>query len=184
MHNRLRSVPALHAISNHLFIADTNYTKRFYDVPSDDPLIQGLNVNFKVTEPLKETMGSTWCGGSGYILRRAALEDIGGFPTESVGKDMYCSNILLGRGWDAIYVDEALQSGRVPESYKVSRDLPSKLNHVAGPSSTVPFVNVWTYCSTVVRRRIDVGFSHQLPAKGTTLSELESAMIDISRSLE
>ena len=36
----------------------------------------------------------------------------------------------------------------------------------------------------VVRRRIDVGFSHRLPAKGTTLSELESAMIDISRLLD
>lgn len=63
-------------------------------------------------------MGSTWCGGSGYVIRRAAIEDIGGFPTESVGEDMYCSNVLLGRGWNAIYVDETLQSGRVPESYK------------------------------------------------------------------
>lgn len=80
--------------------------------------MQGLDVNFKITEPLKETIGSTWCGGSGYILRRAALEDIGGFPTESVAEDMYCGNILLGRGWDAIYVDETLQSGQVPESYK------------------------------------------------------------------
>lgn len=31
---------------------------------------------------------------------------------------MYCSNVLLGKGWDAIYVDESLQTGRVPESYK------------------------------------------------------------------
>ena len=80
--------------------------------------MQGLDVNFKITEPLKETMGSTWCGGSGYIIRRAALDSIGGFPTGSVGEDMYCSNVLIGRGWDAIYVDETLQSGRVPESYK------------------------------------------------------------------
>ncbi|KAL9126718.1 MAG: hypothetical protein Q9175_007875, partial [Cornicularia normoerica] len=91
--------------------------QRFYDVPTADPLLQGLDVNFKITEPLKE-MGSTWCGGSGYVIRRAAIEDIGGFPTESVGEDMYCSNVLLGRGWNAIYVDETLQSGRVPESYK------------------------------------------------------------------
>ena len=63
-------------------------------------------------------MGSTWCGGSGYILRRQALDSIGGYPTDSVGEDMYCSNVLLGKGWDAIYVDESLQTGRVPESYK------------------------------------------------------------------
>lgn len=96
----------------------TDPAQRFYDVPTDDPLLQGLDVNFKITEALKEKMDSTWCGGSGYILRRAAIEDIGGFPTDSVGEDMYCSNVLLGRGWGAIYIDETLQSGRVPESYK------------------------------------------------------------------
>ncbi|KAL8787260.1 MAG: hypothetical protein Q9213_002308 [Squamulea squamosa] len=92
--------------------------QRFYDVASNDPLLQGLDVNFKITEPLKETMGSTWCGGSGYVLRRTALDSIGGFPTESVGEDMYCSNLLIGKGWDAVYIDETLQTGRVPESYK------------------------------------------------------------------
>ncbi len=92
--------------------------KRFYDVPSHDPLLQGLDVNFKVTEPLKQMMGSTWCGGSGYLIRRAALDSIGGYPVGSVGEDMYCSNILLGKGWKAVYVDEVLQHGRVPESYK------------------------------------------------------------------
>ena len=59
-----------------------------------------------------------------------------------------------------------------------SRDLPTNPNHAADPSSTLP------YCSTVVRRRIDVGFSHQFLAKGTALSELESAMIDIYLLLE
>lgn len=96
----------------------TDDCQRFYDIPSDDPLLQGLDVNFKITEPLKEVMGSTWCGGSGYVIRRAALDSIGGFPTKSVGEDMYCSNVLLGKGWDAVYIDETLQLGRVPESYK------------------------------------------------------------------
>ncbi|KAI4152494.1 MAG: hypothetical protein L6R39_001800 [Caloplaca ligustica] len=91
--------------------------QRFYDVPSPDPLLQGLEVNYRVTEPLRETMGSTWCGGSGYVVRRTALDSIGGFPTGSVGEDMYCSNILLGKGWKTRYVDESLQYGRVPESY-------------------------------------------------------------------
>lgn len=31
---------------------------------------------------------------------------------------MYCSNVLLGKRWHAVYVDESLQHGRVPESYK------------------------------------------------------------------
>ena len=62
--------------------------------------------------------GTTWCGGPGYLIRRTALDSIGGWPTESVGEDMYCRNILLGHGWKTLYVDESLQYGRVPESYK------------------------------------------------------------------
>ena len=80
--------------------------------------MQGLDVNFKITEPLKDSTASTWCGGSGYIIRRSALDSIGGFPTESVGEDMYCSNVLIGKGWQMVYVDEVLQRGRVPDSYK------------------------------------------------------------------
>lgn len=97
---------------------DAELLKRFYDVPTNDPLLQGLDVNFKVTEPLKESTASTWCGGSGYVVRRSALDGIDGFPTESVGEDMHCSNVLLGKGWQMVYVDETLQYGRVPESYK------------------------------------------------------------------
>lgn len=80
--------------------------------------MQGLDVNFKVTEPLRDSAGSTWCGGSGYVIRRAALDGIGGVPADSVGEDMYCSNVLLGNGWKTVYVDEILQHGRVPDSYK------------------------------------------------------------------
>lgn len=98
--------------------SDAKILKRFYDVPSGDPLMQGLDVNFKIIEPLKESMSSTWCGGSGYVVRRSALDSIGGFPTESVGEDMYCSNVLLAKGWQMAYVDETLQHGRVPDSYK------------------------------------------------------------------
>ena len=86
-------------------------------MPTLDPLSQGLDVNFKVTEPLKEMMGATWCGGSGYVIRQAALDSIEGYPTGSIGEDMYYSNVLLGKGWHAVYVDESLH-GRVPESYK------------------------------------------------------------------
>ena len=56
-----------------------------------------------------------------------------------------------------------------------SRDLPSNTYHAADPSSTLPFVSVWSHSSMVVRRRVDVEFSNRLPAKGTTLSGLESA---------
>ena len=89
----------------------------FYDVPHGDPLSQGLNVNYKITEPIKEMEHSTYCGGTGYIIRRSALDSIGGFPVGSVSEDSYLSSVLLGHGWTAVYVDECLQHGKVPDSY-------------------------------------------------------------------
>ncbi|KAL9607182.1 MAG: hypothetical protein Q9167_007876 [Letrouitia subvulpina] len=112
----------LRALMPHLLIdkelALIQPPQRFYDVPTPDLLLQGLDINYRITEPLRETMGSTWCGGSGYIIRRAALDSIGGFPTGSLSEDSYCSNVLLGKGWKIGHVDESLQYGRVPESYK------------------------------------------------------------------
>lgn len=87
-------------------------------MPSPDLLVQGLDINYRITEPIRETMGSTWCGGSGYIVRRTALDSIGGFPIGSLSEDSYFSNVLLGKGWKIRHVDESLQYGRVPESYK------------------------------------------------------------------
>ena len=86
-------------------------------MPNPDILLQGLEVNYRVTEPLRETMGSTWCGGSGYLIRREALVSVGGIPIGSVGEDMYLSNLLLGKGWRTRYLDRSLQHGRVPECY-------------------------------------------------------------------
>ena len=40
-------------------------------------------------------MGSAWCTGSGFVVRRSALEQIGGFPVKSVAEDVLCSSMLL-----------------------------------------------------------------------------------------
>ena len=67
-------------------------------------------------EPLKQTLGVAWCTGSGYVMRRQALEDIGGFPTYSLAEDVFTSSLMLGAGWRAVYVDEPLQHGLMPDS--------------------------------------------------------------------
>ncbi len=61
-------------------------------------------------------MGVAWCTGSGYVLRRAALQSIGGFPVGSLAEDVCCSSMLLGSGWNTAFVHEPLQFGTVPDS--------------------------------------------------------------------
>ena len=88
----------------------------FYNVPQDDPLCQSLDTFVHNIEPIKDALGVAWCTGSGYVLRRAALEEIGGFPTGSLAEDVCCSSMLLGAGWRTAFVHEPLQYGTVPDS--------------------------------------------------------------------
>lgn len=89
----------------------------FYNIPKGDLLAQSIGYFFHTVEPIKDRMGVAWCTGSGYAIRRAALHQIGGFPTGSVAEDVLCSSLLLAAGWKTCYVQERLQYGLVPDSY-------------------------------------------------------------------
>lgn len=89
----------------------------FYNVPENDPLVQSLDPFVHVMEPTKDANGVAWCTGSGYAIRRKALESIGGWPTGSLAEDVYTSSLLLGSGWRTAFVHEALQYGTVPDTY-------------------------------------------------------------------
>ncbi|KAL2201692.1 glycosyl transferase [Sarocladium strictum] len=88
----------------------------FYNVPKDDPLCQSLDLFVHVSEPMKDSLGVAWCTGSGYVMRRAALEAIGRFPTGSLAEDVCTSSMLLGNGWNTAFIHEPLQYGTVPDS--------------------------------------------------------------------
>ena len=68
-------------------------------------------------EPTKDANGVAWCTGSGYAIRRKALEDIGGWPVGSLAEDTYTSSLLLGSGWKTAFCHEALQYGTVPDTF-------------------------------------------------------------------
>lgn len=70
-----------------------------------------------VIEPVKDALGVAWCTGSGYVVRREALDDIGNFPLGSLAEDVATSTMMLGKGWKTAYVHEPLQFGTVPEDF-------------------------------------------------------------------
>ncbi|CAF9912566.1 hypothetical protein IMSHALPRED_000350 [Imshaugia aleurites] len=113
--------PWLRAIIAHLItdaeIALACPPQLFYNIPKNDPLYQNLAFFFGILEGVKDSIGAAWCTGSGYAIRRCALDQIGGFPTGSVAEDVFCSNLLLGAGWKTCFVNEALQYGTVPDSF-------------------------------------------------------------------
>ena len=63
----------------------------------------------------RDAMGAMFCCGTNVVFRRAALEAVGGFPTESLTEDFELSIGLHEAGWATRYVPEVLASGLGPE---------------------------------------------------------------------
>lgn len=88
----------------------------FWNIPRHDRLRQDLDFFYAVTELVHEGLGSSDCVGSGYLVRREAMLQIGGFPTYTISEDTGCSSMLLGHGWDVAYIEEDLQCGEMPDT--------------------------------------------------------------------
>lgn len=63
----------------------------------------------------KDGHEAMFCCGTNVVFRRAALEAVGGFPTDSVTEDFELSIELHERGWRTRYVPEVLAVGLGPE---------------------------------------------------------------------
>jgi cellulose synthase (UDP-forming) len=59
---------------------------------------------------------AAFCCGSCSIHRRAALEAVGGVPTESITEDLLTTLVMLRKGYRTIYLNERLSMGLAAES--------------------------------------------------------------------
>ena len=73
---------------------------------------------FTVQEILNDRLGAAMCTGSGYVVRRDALDEIGGWPLAEAGEDFMCSAFLSNAGWKIAFVRENFQSGLAPENLR------------------------------------------------------------------
>lgn len=65
--------------------------------------------------PSKDAWGAAFCCGTSSVIRVATLEEVGGFPTDSVTEDFLLSLELDRAGWRTIYLNEPLSAGLAPE---------------------------------------------------------------------
>lgn len=110
----------LRALLPHLLqdpkLALTNPPQQYYNLPPNDPLLQGVDGLFDIIEPVKDRIGSAWCTGTGWIARRCAIDEMGGIPADLLNEDILTSLVLLAAGWRIAYVPEKLQHGLAPDS--------------------------------------------------------------------
>jgi cellulose synthase (UDP-forming) len=71
---------------------------------------------FRVIQAGKDRLNSAFFCGSCAVMRRQALDDIGGFATGSVTEDIHTSIKLHKRGWRSVYYARSLAFGLAPAS--------------------------------------------------------------------
>lgn len=109
-----RTVP--HLIKNN-DVAIVSPPQIFSNILEDDKLCQESNAYAKILEPFRDFLGCSQCSGSGYVMRRKALDSIGGWPLANIGEDIVCSNMLQEYGWKTSYIPDRLQFGLAPDSF-------------------------------------------------------------------
>ena len=73
-------------------------------------------VFYRQIQPIRDGAGSVICSGTSFIVRRSALEETGGFVTDSLSEDYFTGIRLSAQGYRLIYLDEKLSAGLAAEN--------------------------------------------------------------------
>lgn len=106
-------------------IAAVQATQDFYNLDSFQHRVnwqaragwQQQELFFSVIQPGKDRHNATFYCGSPGMLRRSALNEIGGFPTRSITEDMHTSLRLQKKGWRVLYFNRTLARGLAPQTF-------------------------------------------------------------------
>ncbi len=73
-------------------------------------------VFYRQIQPIRDGVGGVVCAGTSFVVRRRALEDIGGFVTGSLSEDYFTGIRLSAKGYQVIYLNEKLSAGLAAEN--------------------------------------------------------------------
>lgn len=76
----------------------------------------GQEIFHHVTQTFLDGAGGLVCSGTSFIVRRNALEETGGFVTDSLSEDYFTGVRLSAQGYRLIYLNEKLSAGLAPEN--------------------------------------------------------------------
>lgn len=71
---------------------------------------------FRVIQRGKDCRNAAFFCGSCAVVRRDALDQIGGFATDTITEDLHTSLRLHAKGWESVYHAQPLAFGLAPES--------------------------------------------------------------------
>jgi cellulose synthase (UDP-forming) len=71
---------------------------------------------YRWIEPVRSAWDAVVCAGTSFLVRRAALEQIGGFVDAAISEDLVTGMVLASRGWKLRYLGEKLSAGLAAET--------------------------------------------------------------------
>ncbi|OLP56457.1 cellulose synthase catalytic subunit (UDP-forming) [Rhizobium rhizosphaerae] len=107
--------PDLFLVQTPHFFANPDPVERnlgtYATMPSENEMFYTM-----IQKGLDRWNASFFCG-SAAVLRREALEEVGGFSGITITEDCETALELHSRGWNSVYVDKPLITGLQPESF-------------------------------------------------------------------
>ena len=89
----------------------------FYNTSTSNSLCMTHElVHMECLNYLQNAAQAAWCTGSGFVVRRAALEQIGGFPEGHLQEDILTSLLFSAAGWGTVLAPDPLQWGLAAET--------------------------------------------------------------------
>ncbi len=83
----------------------------------DEAAWQQQELFFNVIQPGKDALDAGMYCGSPAMIRRAALEAVGGFATETVTEDMHTGLRMQKLGWRTVYSNQTVARGLAPQTF-------------------------------------------------------------------
>jgi len=76
-----------------------------------------LDYFYHYLQPRRDQDNAVVCCGTSYVMRREALQSIGGYVTSCLVEDYQTSTKLISQGWKVCYLNEVLSMGEVPRTF-------------------------------------------------------------------
>ncbi len=91
---------------------------------SADPVMRNLHLErwlmpdeesfYRWIEPSRQALGAVVCAGTSFVMRRQALDQVGGFETGTPSEDLATGIRVNAAGWTSFYLPEKLSAGLAP----------------------------------------------------------------------
>jgi cellulose synthase (UDP-forming) len=87
-----------------------------YNLGLENVLTPEEEVFYRQVQRVRDGAGAVVCAGTSFVMRRSALESVGGFVTEAVSEDFFTGIQLAAKGHKLVYLNEKLSAGLAAEN--------------------------------------------------------------------